>query len=137
MPHYHLRVARPVNDLAHACAMYCKGLGFEVLGSFENHNGFDGVFLGNVGMQYHLEFTFCRAHPVQPSPTQEDLLILYMPDEENWRDACENMIVAGFTEVSPFNSYWSMNGRSFMDNDGYCTVLQKSQWMNKKLESKI
>lgn len=133
MPNYHVRIARPVSDLARAGAMYCKGLELEVLGSFENHNGFDGIFLGNVGMQYHLEFTSCRTHPVQPSPTQEDLLVLYIPDQENWNDACANMLVAGFVETSPFNTYWSVNGRSFLDSDGYCTVLQKSQWINKKL----
>src|SRR5688572_23155900 len=32
--HHHLRIARPVRDLAAARAMYCRGLGLQVLGHF-------------------------------------------------------------------------------------------------------
>ena len=63
-----LRIARPVADLAKTCKMYTDGLGLEVLGSFENHEGFDGVMLGLPGAGYHFEFTCYRAYPVKPPP---------------------------------------------------------------------
>ena len=66
---HHLRIARPVSDLARSVDMYCRGLGCIVLGSFEDHDGFDGVMVGAPGSQYHFEFTHCRAHPVRPTPT--------------------------------------------------------------------
>ena len=39
----HVRIARPVSDLARAREMYRRGLGLRVLGSFQDHEGFDGV----------------------------------------------------------------------------------------------
>lgn len=118
-----LRIARPVTDLAKSSAMYCDGLGFKVLGQFEDHEGFDGVMVGPEGADYHLEFTFCRTKPVAPTPTHEDLIVLYIPDEAEHQASCQRMIAVGFAEVSSFNPYWNRNGRTFEDHDGYRTVI--------------
>jgi hypothetical protein len=32
----HIRIARPVGNLARSCDMYCHGLGLRVVGSFQN-----------------------------------------------------------------------------------------------------
>ena len=53
----HLRVARPTSDLDAFARMYQEGLGFQELGSFRDHDGFDGVMLGHPGHGYHLELT--------------------------------------------------------------------------------
>jgi catechol 2,3-dioxygenase-like lactoylglutathione lyase family enzyme len=124
----HLRIARPVTDLARSKAMYRDGLGLEVLGAFEGHDGFDGVMLGRPGADCHFEFTSCRHHPVRPSPTPEDLVVFYLPDETAWKAACARMIAAGFVEVESFNPYWATKGRTFRDADGYRTVLQNAAW---------
>jgi hypothetical protein len=126
----HLRIARPVSDLARSAAMYCRGLGYVVLGSFEDHDGFDGVMVGAPGGAYHFEFTFCRAHPVTPAPTAEDLVVLYLPRDEDWESACQRMAAAGFRPVASFNPYWDVRGRTFVDDDGYRVVLQKAEWGN-------
>lgn len=60
----HLRIARPVTDLDRAVRMYVDGLGLQALGGFRDHEGFDGVMLGEPGAGHHLEFTVCRHHPV-------------------------------------------------------------------------
>ena len=65
-----LRVARPTDSLPQVIKFYRDGLGLEVLSSFENHNGFDGVMLGRKGTPYHLEFTHRRGHKVGKAPTQ-------------------------------------------------------------------
>ena len=49
----HLRIARPARDLDRTIAMYRDGLGLELLGSFHDHEGFDGAMLGRRGLQYH------------------------------------------------------------------------------------
>jgi catechol 2,3-dioxygenase-like lactoylglutathione lyase family enzyme len=127
---HRLRIARPVTDLARAKAMYCEGLGLHVLASFEDHEGFDGVMLGAVGSSHHFEFTRCRAHPVAPAPTPEDLAVFYVPDSNEWRGLCAAMLAAGFTEVESVNPYWRARGRTFEDPDGYRTVLQNDAWRN-------
>ena len=110
--------------------MYCRGLGYVVLGSFEDHDGFDGVMVGAPGGAYHFEFTFCRAHPLKPAPTAEDLVVLYLPQDEDWESACRRMLAAGFRPVASFNPYWDVRGRTFADDDGYRVVLQKAEWSN-------
>lgn len=106
--------------------MYCRGLGLRLYGEFKDHDGFDGVMLGEDAAGYHLEFTYCRAHPIVPSPTVEDLLILYIPREDDWQNACAAMIGAGFREVTSSNPYWSTHGRTYEDPDGYRIVLQNA-----------
>lgn len=124
----HLRIARPVSALERSVAMYSEGLGLTEIGRFADHAGFDGVMLGGVGLGYHFEFTYCRTRPVQPSPTEEDLLVFYLSDPAEWRRACKSMLEAGFNEVSSFNPYWRQRGRTFEDHDGYRVVLEQSEW---------
>jgi hypothetical protein len=127
---HHLRIARPVSDLSRSTAMYCAGLGLSVMGSFEDHEGFDGVMLGQPGSDCHFEFTRCRNHPVKASPTKEDLAVFYMEALHQWEAACRNMLAAGFEQVSSFNPYWDRCGRTFEDHDGYRVVLQNARWSN-------
>lgn len=124
----HLRIARPVRDLERSAALYERGLGLTRLGAFVDHAGFDGVMLGPPGAGYHLEFTHCRAHPVAPTPSAEDLLVFYLPDEAQALLRCEALLEAGFIEVEPFNPYWKQRGRSFRDDDGYTLVIQQAPW---------
>jgi catechol 2,3-dioxygenase-like lactoylglutathione lyase family enzyme len=125
VPH-HLRIARPVSDLARSAGMYCRGLGFTVIDRFEDHAGFDGVMLGIPGAAYHLELTHCRERHV--TPTAEDLLVFYVPEAAEWEAACTRLQGAGFKPVAPFNPYWGVLGRTFEDPDGYRIVLQRERW---------
>jgi len=116
--------------------MYRRGLGLGVVGSFEDHEGFDGVMLGVAGSGYHFEFTRHRTHPIAPAPTAEDLVVLYVPQEAEWRAACARMLAAGFTRVASFNPYWDARGCTYADADGYRVVLQRAEWSNvEKIEA--
>ena len=123
-----LRIARPVSSLERSVAMYRQGLGLRELGRFADHDGFDGVMLGDPALPYHFEFTHCRAHPVAPTPTAEDLVVFYVPDPAQWRRRCAAMLAAGFREVAPFNAYWQQRGRTFEDSDRYRVVLEQAEW---------
>lgn len=80
----HLRMARPTDDLGAVIHFYRDGLGFAVVGSFTNHNGFDGVMLGHAGEGYHLEFTHKAGHTAGKALTQDNLLVFYLPDATAW-----------------------------------------------------
>jgi hypothetical protein len=123
-----LRVARPTDHLEAITAMYRDGLGLETLGSFVDHEGFDGVMLGQRGGRYHLEFTHHRGHRVGRAPTQDHLLVLYISDPAAHAARCEQMRCAGFVEVASYNPYWDRLGRTFEDLDGYRVVLQRAEW---------
>lgn len=125
----HLRIARPSSNPAVLAALYCQALGWQRLGGFEDHVGFDGVMVGPPGGAFHLELTVHRGHPVAPAPTPEDLLVLYLPDPGEWAAACERVVAAGFRGVASFNPYWDDRGRTFAGPDGYRLVLQNDAWL--------
>src|SRR5215471_5384853 len=78
-----LRVARPTDQLAAIAEMYATGLNFTVLAQCHDHEGFDGVILGHPQQPYHLEFTTQRGHQVGKAPTQDHLLVFYLPDHDD------------------------------------------------------
>lgn len=123
-----LRVARPSDDLERLLPFYRDGLGLEVLFRFEDHDGFDGVMLGADGAPYHFEFTNARGHTAGRAPTQDNLLVFYLPDDVEWQAALDRMKAAGFEPVAAFNPYWDRNGVTFEDPDGYRVVLQNTSW---------
>ena len=123
-----LRVARPTDHLAAIAAMYATGLDFTVLAEFHDHDGFDGIILGHPHQPYHLEFTTQRGHQVGKAPTQDHLLVFYIPDNDEWEESCMHMLAAGFRSVPSYNPYWDAHGRTFEDLDGYRVVLQNAVW---------
>jgi catechol 2,3-dioxygenase-like lactoylglutathione lyase family enzyme len=123
-----LRVARPTDHLERLVAMYCAGLGFRVLGAFEDHDGFDGAMIGLASHSYHLEFTHHRGHTAGRAPTRDNLLVFYEADEARWRARCDAMERAGFLPVRSYNPYWDRMGRTFEDVDGYRVVIQRDTW---------
>jgi catechol 2,3-dioxygenase-like lactoylglutathione lyase family enzyme len=123
-----LRVARPTDQLEEVVRFYREGVGLSELYRFEDHEGFDGVMLGVPGAVYHLEFTRKRGHEAGRAPTQDNLLVFYLPEEAEWRQAVERMKAAGYEPIASFNPYWDRTGLTFEDPDGYRVVLQNSGW---------
>jgi catechol 2,3-dioxygenase-like lactoylglutathione lyase family enzyme len=123
-----LRVARPTDDLDALLAFYRDGLGLELLYRFEDHDGFDGMMLGAPGAAYHLEFTRAAGHPAGRAPTQDNLIVFYLPDSAVWAASVERMRKAGYEPVKSFNPYWDVRGVTFEDPDGYRVVLQNAAW---------
>ena len=122
-----LRVARPTDHLEEIIRFYTEGIGFSILGSFEDHQGFDGVMLGLPGAAYHLEFTRKHGHSAGRAPTQDNLLVFYISDKQEWLNATERMAAAGYESVASFNPYWDRLGQTYEDPDGYRVVIQNSR----------
>ncbi len=126
----HMRGARATDHLEETLTFYGDGLGFEIIGSFTDHDGFDGVMLGHRGAQYHLEFTRQKGETVGRAPTKENLLVFYLPDEGQWDTAVQRMRDQGHNPVPSHNPYWDCHGLTFEDPDGYRVVLQNAAWEN-------
>lgn len=123
-----MRIARPVTSLEKASDMYCRGLGLKEIAGFNDHDGFSGIMLGIDGLPWHIEFTLCHHGQIKPSQTEEDLLVFYYPDGEEYKQVCARMIDAGFMTVKPYNPYWEANGCTFKDHDGYHVVIHNKVW---------
>jgi catechol 2,3-dioxygenase-like lactoylglutathione lyase family enzyme len=125
-----LRVARPTDHLDEVIRFYTEGAGLMVLGSFLDHEGFDGVMLGLPDASYHLEFTRKRGHTAGRAPTQDNLLVFYVSDKQEWLQATARMSAAGYQPVPSFNPYWDRSGQTYEDPDGYRVVIQNQSWPN-------
>lgn len=123
-----LRVARPTDNLEAVVAFYRDGLGLDELYRFHDHEGFDGVMLGRAGAAYHLEFTRAHGHRTGRAPTEDNLLVFYLPDRAAWNEAVDRMRRHGYQPVAAFNPYWDRQGATFEDPDGYRVVLQNAAW---------
>lgn len=126
----HLRVARPTRSISSLFPFYIAGLGFQIIGSFEQHTGFNGVMLGHPSLPYHLEFTEEKGHDPGRAPTQENLLVFYLPKKEEWDAAVAKTEGAGFEPVKSYNPYWDADGKgkTYEDTDGYRVVLWNGGW---------
>lgn len=116
------RVARHTTDLESIIYFYRDLLGLEVLGSFQNHSTYDGVFLGIKGENWHLEFTVSTEEPVHKSDA-DDLLVFYPTTLERYNNIIQQLLENNIAEVEPKNPYWKINGRTFVDPDGFRMVL--------------
>jgi catechol 2,3-dioxygenase-like lactoylglutathione lyase family enzyme len=128
MTHPVLRVARPTDDLDELLPFYRDGLGLEVLASFRDHDGFDGVILGRPGAPWHLEFTRAPNSAVSRVPAPDNLLVLYESGGPAWEVAVARMRAAGFEPVPSFNPWWDARGATFEDPEGWRVVLCRDGW---------
>jgi len=123
-----LRVARPTDNFDQVVRFYTEGLGLTVLGSFQDHDGFDGIMLGVSGSSYHLEFTRKGGHSAGRAPTEDNLIVFYLPDQTGWQTVVDRMTSVGYQPVRAFNPYWDRHGHTYEDPDGYRVVLQNADW---------
>ena len=119
-----LRVARHTERLDALVRFYRDGVGLTEVGGFQDHDGYEGVFLEVPGTGAHLELTAGGVHG-GPSPHPESLLVLYLGDEQAVRAVADRL---GVEPVAPANPYWAEHGLTFEDPDGFRVVLVPERW---------
>jgi Glyoxalase/Bleomycin resistance protein/Dioxygenase superfamily len=122
-----VRIARPTGALEPVRSFYEDTVGFTVLWSFTDHDGFDGVIFGLPGEAVQLEIVR-SPHGDVPAPTNEDALVLYFDDDGQRTELLDRLRQAGVVEVAPddpsLNPYWPRAGaRTFVDPDGYRLIV--------------
>lgn len=117
-----LRVARHTNDLERIVDFYVNILGFELLGDFQNHNHYDGVFVGKSGLDWHFEFTKSEEE-ANHTFDQDDVIVLYPKSIIDYDVLVSNLIHGNIPILTANNPFWNENGVMCMDPDGYRIVL--------------
>jgi hypothetical protein len=116
------RFARHTNDLEQLSSFYIKILGMEILGSFQNHNGYDGVFMGKTNENWHLEFT--KSDEItQFNFGDEDVLVFYPNTRLEYDSILGKINNSSIKIIEAKNQYWNENGKMFLDPDGYRIVI--------------
>jgi catechol 2,3-dioxygenase-like lactoylglutathione lyase family enzyme len=125
-----IRIARPSLGLAAAERFYVQGLGLSVLfraaGSAESGTH-DLLMVGPAGGNWHLELTVGTRDMVAPSPTPEDLLVIYLAAPVG-EALVARAVAHGGTVVPAHNPYWDVGGVTITDPDGYRVVLTGRSW---------
>ena len=116
------RYARHTNKLKDLKLFYTEVLDLEVLGGFENHDGYDGIFLGKKNTDWHLEFTESK-EVAEHKPDADDLLVFYVADTNALNAILEKAKAYGSALPKSKNPYWQQNGIEITDPDGFGVVL--------------
>ncbi|UCM87630.1 VOC family protein [Streptomyces marincola] len=135
----HIRVARPSRDLRAAEEFWVSGLGLDIVYRHAS-DGTPGsaslLMVGWPGAGWHLELVHDPAAPVEPRPTVEDLLVVYLdgpvPDA-----LVERLERHGGKRVPAHNPYWDTWGVTVQDPDGYLLVLSTRSWSNSGGEARV
>lgn len=129
-PVQHVRFARPTDKFQQVKDFYIKGVGLDVLFTFEKHEGYDGVVLGLPNLDYQLEFTSHSKGSPCPAPSKDNLLVFYITDPQIIEQKVSDMKKLGYQPVKPENPYWLDLGVTFEDPDGWRVVF-----MNRSLNN--
>jgi catechol 2,3-dioxygenase-like lactoylglutathione lyase family enzyme len=116
------RYARHTNDLNQIINFYTEVLGISILGDFKDHDGYNGVFLGLPGADWHLEFTSAK-EPASHTPDEDDLLVFYPASREEYNAMNERFTANDIAPVTPKNPYWRIHGISYTDPDGFGIIV--------------
>lgn len=119
-----VRFARHTDNLDALVAFYRDGLGLHEIGGFEDHAGYDGVFLRIPGAEAHLEFTTGGEHSA-PVPHPETLLVLYVGNRDAVDEICARLASAPIKAANPF---WNQRATTLVDPDGFHVVLVPHEW---------
>ena len=116
------RFARHTNNIEKIKSFYIDILGLELIGAFEDHNGYDGVFIGKISENWHLEFTKSN-EDVTFNFGDEDILVFYPNTKLEFNQIQDKLKAHKFNFIDAKNPYWNENGKMILDPDGYRIVV--------------
>lgn len=127
-----VRIARPSLDLGAAERFWTAGLGLEVLYRSElapdaAPGEHELLMVGWPTACWHLELTHDPHEVTAPTPTADDLLVLYL-DASVPAELVNRLEQNGGTRVPAHNPYWDTWGVTVRDPDGYLLVLCSRGW---------
>ena len=120
------RYARHTTDLYRIEKFYTEIVGLEKLGGFENHNNYDGLFLGHKNSNWHLEFTTSTDHP-KSKFDEDDILVFYVNSEIELTRIKKTIEHKNVNLEIPKNPYWKANGIMILDPDNFKVIFSVKQ----------
>ncbi len=116
------RFARHTNNLVKIKSFYIDVLGFELLGNFENHNNYNGLFIGKPNENWHLEFTKSK-EIINFNFGTEDYLVFYPENAIDYNAIIKRIAENKIEFIQSKNPYWNENGKIILDPDGFSIII--------------
>ena len=101
---------------------YVNILGFERLGGFQNHNNYDGVFIGKSDLDWHFEFTQSE-EKVNHTFDEDDVTVLYPATISEYDIFINRLTDNKISFITSKNPFWNNNGKMFLDPDDFRIVV--------------
>ena len=117
-----LRLARHTNQLQKIKSFYIDVLGFELIGEFNDHDNYNGIFLSKDNSEWHLEFTESSIQ-ANHKFDEDDLMVFYADSIKELNLIKRTLTNKGVNKIKAQNPYWNMNGFMLKDPDGYRIVF--------------
>ena len=111
-----LRIARHTKNLKNALDFYVDIIGLEKIGGFENHNGYDGIFIGKKNLAWHLEFTTSSENP-NHFFDDDDIIVFYPESKDEFENIIKKFKEKNIEILKAKNPYWNVNGFLVKDFD--------------------
>ena len=116
------RYARHTHTIEKIIKFYTSVLTFKILGRFDDHEGYDGVFLGIKGESWHLEFTQNNEKPISKFD-EDDALVFYPETQKLIDNILDNLRSFKIPIIKTENPYWNNKGYCFEDPDGFKIII--------------
>ena len=116
------RIARHTNNIESIKTFYTSVLNFEVLGSFANHDNYNGVFIGKENLNWHLEFTTSN-EIIKQDYDEDDIFVFYPSTIISFNKTIENIKNYNLKIHKAKNPYWNKNGILIKDPDGQNIII--------------
>ena len=120
------RLARHTDDLQGLITFYVEFLGLETLGSFTNHDGYNGVFIGKKEGDWHLEFT-SSMDAAKHFPDEDDLLVFYCSNDAEYEAIRSRLAKGKVKQIASKNPYWNKHASCYKDPDGFRIIIAKQK----------
>ena len=120
------RYARHTNDLERIEKFYTEILGLEKLKSFNDHDGYNGLFFCFENQNWHLEFT-TSARMTHSKFDEDDALVFYVNSDIEILELKNKARQRNIKIEKPTNPYWVKNGIMISDPDGYKVIVALKQ----------
>lgn len=92
------------------------------MGNFQNHNNYDGIFIGKSGLDWHFEFTKSNVE-AKHSFDEDDVIVLYPKTISDYDTLINKLIHNKIETITAANPFWNENGKMIQDPDGYRIVI--------------
>lgn len=116
------RKARHTHKLQEIKEFYMEIIGLEDLGGFEDHDGYEGIFLGFRGSDWHLEFT-SSGTPAAHEFDEDDLFVFYTEYKSQFESIQDAIIKHHIPTLLAKNPYWNEKGILIRDPDNFNVVI--------------
>lgn len=120
------RYARHCKNISQLTSFYTSVLNLEVLGSFQDHDGYDGVLIGLKGLSWHLEYTQNTQEP-HSRFDEDDALVFYPDSLEAYSKILDNLKLFKIKTIESKNPYWKDKAVCFKDCDEYNIIVSSEK----------